>query len=396
MKVAMVMPYLPPKIGGRELWIKWMTPELLKRGIDVVIFAANVQDYHKYRRKFEAREWKYKGIKKTAKVYLANTLYNNDKYSTPLIIPPFLKLIKENPDIVHLHEPNVFVTTMLGGFAKIFMRKKVLLHCHSDAFKWKGLPWYFVPVIRVYGWIYWLKLKFSDLVLGVSREYMDNSHYLKRFKGKSKVFPMSLAPTFRPLEEKRRKSFKNKLGIPENSKVVLYVGRIDPRKGINYLIDAVSLIPEAFLLIVGSGDENSRKDLVAQVKRLKMEKRVKFIPTVMQEGLNDYYNAGDVLALPTNDLTETFGVVLLEAWAVKLPVVVTDIPAPKKMTESCKGGLVARRMDAKDIAEKLKQILNNPEMAAKMGQNGHNFVKELSFPSMAGKLVKIYQEMLKK
>lgn len=396
MKVAMVMPYLPPKIGGRELWIKWMTPELLKRGVDVAIFAANVQDYHKYKRKFEEKEWKYKGIKKTAKVYLANTLYNNDKYSTPLIIPPFLKLIKENPDIVHLHEPNVFVTTTLGLFAKVFMRKKILLHCHSDAFKWKGLPWYFVPAITAYGWIYLLKLKLSDLILGVSKEYMENSYHLKRFMHKAKVFPMSLAPAFSILGSNQIERFKRKERLPIGKKIVLYVGRIDPRKGINYLIDAVNLIPDAFLLIVGSGDENSRKGLAEQVKRLKMEKRVKFVPTVMQEQLNAYYNAGDVLALPTNDLTETFGVVLLEAWSVKKPVVVTDIPAPKRMVEKSSSGLVAKRMDAEDIAKKLKQILDNPELAAKMGENGHDFVQQFSFPSMAGRLVKIYEGMLKK
>ncbi|MFC1729990.1 glycosyltransferase family 4 protein [candidate division KSB1 bacterium] len=395
-KVAHVLPYLPPKIGGRELWIKWMTPELLKRGVDIVIFAANVQDYHKYKRKFQKKKWKFKGVKKSATIYLANTPYNNDKYSTPLIIPPFLKLIKENPDIVHLHEPNVFVTTILGGFAKFFMRKKVLLHCHSDAFKWKGLTWYLSPVMTVYGWIYWLKLKFSDLVLGVSKEYMANSHYLSKFKYKSRVFPMSLAPTFRPLSESQIKNLKKKEGIPENKKVVLYVGRIDPRKGINYLIDAVDRLKDVFLVIVGSGDEKSKRDLVEQVKELGMQIRVKFIPTVMQEGLNVYYNIGDVLALPTNDLTETFGVVLLEAWATKTPVVVTDIPAPMKMTEKYNAGLVAKRMNPKDIAEKLSKILNNKLMAKRMGENGYKFVKTLSFPAMSKKLVDIYKEMLKK
>ena len=396
MKVAHIMPYLPPKIGGRELWIKWMAPELLKRNVEIVIFAANVQDYHKYRRKFEIKEWKYKGIKKKAKVYLANTLYNNDKYSTPFIIPPFLKLIKENPDIVHLHEPNVFVTTTLGLFAKIFMRKKMLLHCHSDAFKWKGLPFYLVPVVIVYGWVYWLKLKMSDVVFGVSKEYMENSTYLSKFKYKSKVFPMSLAPTFSILSKEEIEKIKIKEKIPQEKKIVLYVGRIDPRKGINYLIDAVNLIPDAFLLIVGSGDKKSRLELVEQVKRLKMQNKVKFIPTVMQESLNDYYNIGDVLALPTNDLTETFGVVLLEAWSVKKPVVVTDIPAPKRMVETSNGGLVARRMDSKDIAEKLKKVIGNPEMARQMGENGYKFVQKLSFPSMAERLVKIYEDILKK
>lgn len=396
MKVAMIMPYLPPKIGGRELWIKWMTPELLKRGIDVSIFAANVQDYHRYKRKFEAKEWEFKRIKKKAKIYLANTLYNNDKYSTPLIIPPFLKLIKENPDIVHLHEPNVFVTTTLGLFAKIFMRKKMLLHCHSDAFRWKGLPFYLVPVVAVYGWVYWLKLKLSDMVLGVSREYMENSAYLKKFKYKSKVFPMSLAPTFSILSKEQIEKLRKKEKISQEKKIILYVGRIDPRKGINYLIDAVNLIPDAFLFVVGSGDEKSRLELIEQVKKLKMQSKVRFIPTVMQEELNSYYNLADVLALPTNDLTETFGVVLLEAWSVKKPVVVTDIPAPKRMVESSKGGLVARRMDSRDIAEKLKKVLGNPGMAEEMGENGYEFVRQLSFPKMAEKLVKIYEGMIKK
>lgn len=395
MKVAMVLPYLPPKIGGRELWVGWMIPELLKRGIEVVIFASNVQDYHKYKRKFETKEWKFKGIKKTARVYLANTLYNNDKYSTPFIIPPYLKLIKENPDIVHLHEPNVFVTTLLGGFAKIFMRKKVVLHCHSDAFKWKGLPWYLAPVMTAYGWLYWLKLRFSDTILVVSKEYMENSAALVKFRKKAKVFPMSLAPTFKVLSHGQIARIKKKERIPD-MKVVLYAGRIDPRKGINYLIDAVNTLPDTFLIIVGSGDRKSADDLKEQAKKLKMQARVKFVPTVDQQQLNEYYNLCDILCLPTNDLTETFGVVLIEAWSVGKPVVVTDIPAPMSMVQRSGGGSVAKRMDSKDIAEKLKKILDNDKLAKKMGENGQKFVQQFSFPALSEKLIGIYEELLKK
>ncbi|MFO8016951.1 MAG: glycosyltransferase [Candidatus Woesearchaeota archaeon] len=394
MKVAHILPYLPPKIGGRELWIRWMTPELLKRGVDVTIFAANVQDYHRYRRRFQKKIWKYEGIDKSARVYLANTLYNNDKYSTPLIIPPFLKLWKEDPDIVHLHEPNIFVTTMLGGFAKLFMRKKVILHCHSDAFKWKGLAWYLRPVMTAYGWLYWLKLRFSDLVLGVSREYIMNSPYLRRFRRKTRVFPMSLAPAFRPLGAKQRRDFRKSKGIPKDRKIVLYVGRIDPRKGINYLVDAVSAIPDTELLVVGSGDENSTRELKRQVKERGMRRRTRFVPTVMQEELNAYYNIADVLGLPTNDLTETFGVVLLEAWAVKLPVVVTDIPAPKNLVGRSGGGLVAKRMDPDDIRKKILRIIRNPSDAERMGKKGHEFVKQFSFPSLSKRLAGIYEGLM--
>ena len=395
MKVSHILPYLPPKIGGRELWIRWMSPELVRRGIDLSIFASNVKDYHKYSWRSEYERWPVRD-NKPVRVYRAATLYNNDRYSTPLVIPQFLKLIKERPDIVHLHEPNLAITTTLGIFAKIFFGSKMVLHCHSDAFRWKGLPRYLVPAMSLYQLLYRFKLWLADAVLAVSEEYVKSSPALMAVKEKVIVFPMSLAPTFRPLTSSANTSLRNKLKIPENKKIVLYVGRIDPRKGLDYLTDALLSLPNAFLIIVGSGDHDSTNALKSKIADNRLSERSLLVPTVMQEELNKYYNIADVLCLPTNDITETFGVVLIEAWAVKKPVVVTDIPAPKRMVEGCGGGIVARRMDAKDIADKLRTILNDPESARRMGEQGHDYViKNFSFQKLADRLVDIYSSILK-
>jgi len=394
MKVAMVLPYLPPKIGGKELWIKWMTPELLKRGIDIAIFASNVQDYHKYKRKFETKEWKFKGVKKTVKVYLANTLYNNDKYSTPFLIPPFLSLWREDPDIIHLHEPNVFLTTSLGLFGKLFLRKKIALHCHSDAFKWRTMPFYLRPAITLYNLIYLLKLKMSDVIIAVSKEYVQSSRYLSKFRKKTSILPMAVAPPFNILSEDEIKKVKKRYGIPLDKDIVLYVGRIDPRKGVNYLVEAVNRLASPYLIFVGSGDDKSRGELEEQVKDLGMQARVKFMPTLSQDKLNLFYNACDVLCLPTNE-TETFGVVLIESWSVKKPVVVTDTGAPTSMVNKSKGGLVAKRMDAKDIAEKINIILSNKKLASAMGENGYKFAKGFTYSNLSERLIEIYRSINK-
>ena len=130
---------------------------------------------------------------------------------------------------------------------------------------------------------------------------------------------------FRPTDKQEA---RRGLGIPDKP-TVLFVGRLDKLKGIDRLVEALSLVavPDCRLLIIG-GDEYSKLAL-GRLKglavKLNLADRVEFVGAVPQQELPRYYNAADVVAVPS--YSETFGMVALEAVSCGTPVVSSDVGA---------------------------------------------------------------------
>jgi len=388
MKVAMVTPYLPPRLGGREFWVWWMTQELVKKGVEVVIFTSNVRDYHNASSRNETT--RENGVT----IHRMGVWRDIDKYSTPVLCPSFRLFRQENPDIVHLHEPNLFLTTPLALYAKCVLRKKVVTHCYSDPFDWYKRGRLFRLAMMGYGWLYDLKLRISDRIIVLSDGYLRQSRYLSRYKAKTVVMPMCLAPVFHALPMEEVSRFKRETGLT-GLKVVLYVGRLDHRKGIDYLLQAMKQV-DAVCVIVGKGEKSVDAYLRALAKDLGLGDRARFAGMQSQEDLNRYYNACDVLVLPTSDETaETFGAVLLEAWAGGKPVISVDNPAPAALIDAAKGGLLARREDADDLGRTINRLLGDGSLARELGENGREYVQRtFSFKEVGERLVQLYEGLL--
>jgi len=254
MKVAMITPYPPPRLGGREFWVEWMSQELARQGVEVVVFTANVLDYHRSSRKLEISH--VNGVK----YYKLPVLWDIDKYSTPVVWPPFRALREENPDIVHIHEPNLFLTTPLAAYARLVLKKKLVTHCYSDPFDWHGEGVLFKAAMAFYSQLYHWKLKMADRVIVLSEEYRDQSRHLPRWWGKTTLLPMCLAPVFCKLDAESVARFRREKGFgPEP--IVLYVGRLDTRKGVDVLIRAMKEVEGAQCVIVGKGEQNTEEVL---------------------------------------------------------------------------------------------------------------------------------------
>lgn len=388
MKIAMVTPYWPPRLGGREFWVDWMSRELVRRGVDVVVFTSNNLDYHRSRCRSEL-VWQH-GVK----IHKVAVWWDVAKYSTPIVFPPFWKLRREHPDIVHVNEPNVFLTTPLAFFAKFVLRKKVVTHCFSDPFEWYKQGPLFRLAMAAYGWMYDWKLRISDHIVSISEAYVVNSRYLSKYRDKMTILPMCLAPVFRVMPDGEAREFKQGI-VGANSRVVLYVGRLDYRKGVDFLIRAMKSV-DAKCILVGNGEKAAEDALRRLTESLGLSEKVLFVGRQDQETLNKFYNASDVLVLPTSDQTsETFGAVLLEAWASGKPVISVDNPAPTALIRESKGGLLVRREDAEDLARAINRVLGDGALAQELGANGREYVQRtFSFREVAERLVKLYEELL--
>lgn len=177
-------------------------------------------------------------------------------------------------------------------------------------------------------------------------------------------------------------NLKEKLGIGERP-VIVVVGRLVHRKGQDRLIEALPLIhqevPRATLLICGEGP--LRGELEKKVVELHLEKDVFFAGRVSWEELPLYISAGDLFAMPSRNRlggleVEGLGIVYLEASACGLPVIAGNSGgAPDAVLEG-ESGFVVDGTSALEISRRAIQLLQNPELRARMGARGRLWVEE--------------------
>lgn len=148
------------------------------------------------------------------------------------------------------------------------------------------------------------------------------------------------------------------LGLPKNLKIVLNISRLYKEKGQKYLISAINAIvkdrTDIVCYIGGTGPLKS--DLEKQITSLKLEDYVKLVGFIPDEQMNLWMNACDLFVLPS--LSESFGVVQIEALACGKPVVATRNGGSEEVIISDEHGLLAEPADPDDLAEKILAALD--------------------------------------
>lgn len=173
-----------------------------------------------------------------------------------------------------------------------------------------------------------------------------------------------------------------------DGKVVLYVGRLEPRKGVGTLISAMKDV-DGTLLVAGSG--SMLPVLRNKAKLLGISNRVKFLGTVSYSILPLYYRASDVFVLPS--LSEAFGIVLLEAMASGTPVVGTKVGGIPEIVDGC--GMLVPPGNARALSSAINEILNNQNLERKLGKLGKRRVERVYDWSVVVKSVeRVYRESL--
>jgi len=186
---------------------------------------------------------------------------------------------------------------------------------------------------------------------------------------------------FNPEKEHNSRAIRKGLGIPENSFVFGFVGRIVRDKGIEELAAAWRSIRRDFsdvnLMLVGkaeSGDPVSEETL----SFLKKDERVHF--TGFRPEVAPYYGAMDAFVLPSH--REGFPVTPLEASAMGLPVIASNIRGCVDAVVDGQTGILVAPGSTTELEEAMRTILNDREMAERLGENGRKFVLE-KFPAEA-------------
>ena len=167
-----------------------------------------------------------------------------------------------------------------------------------------------------------------------------------------------------------------KYGIDMSKPRVLYVGRVDPEKSIERVVEAFvevsRMVPEAELMIVGDGI--ARPELEKLVREKGLHDKVRFLGRVLPPDLHDLYRTGTLFA--TASETETQGIVLIEAAATGLPLVAVDAGAVRELCQDGVNGILCRSGDTQQMAEAMTRILTDAKLRAEYSAKSVEIAKK--------------------
>jgi glycosyltransferase involved in cell wall biosynthesis len=170
---------------------------------------------------------------------------------------------------------------------------------------------------------------------------------------------------------------------------VLYVGRLAPKKGVEYLIDAVADIGVP-LTIVGDGPERDTLETLAKESNAE----VRFEGFVDPKDVSEYYLSAEILVLPSVE-GEGMPNAVLEAMARGLPVITTDSGGLPSMIEHGKTGVLVPMRDSDSLANAIEILHTDPKKRSEIGANARRYVRENhSWSSHVDRVEKIYSQLV--
>lgn len=308
---------------------------------------------------------------------------------------------KENYDIIHSH---YWLSGLAGGYVKHKMGIPLVHAYHTLAFK-KG---------RKLGQKEHKRREvserhlahISDLIISPSTEERDNlvdEYGLMPAKVRV-VYPGVNPRLFYPVPNRE---VLKKTGLHGGDFILLFVGRIEPVKGLMNLVEALSILkrknPPLFaktrLIVIGGGKK--RKELAANeevrrikaaVERLELEDRVRFMGSVSQAQLRKYYSAADALIIPS--LYESFGLVTVEALACGTPVLASQIGEMKNIVKDGKNGLSFYPCDPISLAQSIEKLSSHRSRLWSPASIREDILRRYSWDNTADDTYRIYKRLV--
>ncbi len=295
-------------------------------------------------------------------------------------------------DIIHAHIGNPLAP--LGGALYAKVRKKpFIITYHEDMIggygSWlrRAVIWFLNTFVvdRI--------LSQADAVLTPSEYYIEKSTHLNKIKDKVASIPNGII-----LEDYQRKYSKKEsrdiLNLSQRENIILFVGSLTPRKAPDVLVKAMSLVlrrcPDSRLLFVGDG--YYRNDLEALAKERGILENITFMGFVDDDTKKLCYSASDIFVLPSR--SEGFGIVLLEALAYGLPLVVSDLEVFRSVVQDGYNGFFTETENERDLASKILYLLDDADLRTRMGENAKREVQRFDWDSIADETLRFYEGIL--
>lgn len=359
MRIALACPYAWDAPGGVQVHVRELGERLRRRGHDVLGLAPS--------RRPPAESW-MRAVGRPIDVP-----YNRSVAPICFSLASARRVRGElrsfAPDVVHAHEP---LTPSVSMFALRAGVAPVVATFHSGAER-SLLFDVAAPVLRRLAERIAVRVAVSRAAAGFAARrvgdgirVVPNGIDLERF---ANAHPAPLPPGRR----------------------VLFVGRLDERKGFPTAVEAFSLLaaraPDVRLVAVGDGpDARAVEDVPHAIRQ-----RIVLVGRVPNEALHAYLAAADLLVAPSVG-GESFGVVLLEAMAAGLPVVASAIPGYDEVVEHGVDGLLVPPRRPQALAAAIERVLSDRRLAEDLGRAGRRRASRYGWDEVAERLEAIYAE----
>ncbi len=205
---------------------------------------------------------------------------------------------------------------------------------------------------------------------------------------------------FYPIPEDEAKEF---IGVAPCEQVLLYVGRIEPLKGIDTLIEALAIMRQedikVCLSVIGGNPESEGETPGAELKRLQdmrekygLTDLITFVGKRSQETLPYYYSSAVAVVVPSH--YESFGMVALEAMACGIPVVASHVGGLAFLVQDGKTGFTVPVDEPQALAERLIELIQDPKLRAQMGKQAAEFAQDYGWEKIRDRILKIYADVV--
>ncbi|MEO0202523.1 MAG: glycosyltransferase family 4 protein [candidate division WOR-3 bacterium] len=373
LRILFVSDVFYPHPGGISEHIDSLSRYLRKRGHLTFILTANFNS-----------GVDYKDLDYVIRVGKAFKIPANKSIAPITISPRLNKLVKDiiqknKFDIIHIHGPIAPVLPILALKYSNSINVATFHAAHDKMLLYR--------IFKGYLENYFKKLHGKIAVSEVAKMSI-----YKYFKSDYRIIPNGVdINRFKPDNEKIPWLFEDK------SKKILFLGRIEPRKGLKYLLlafnEVVKFIPDVKLIVVGDGPF---RRLYKQYLNEDIEDKVVFVGKVGYDELPKYYVSCDIFVSPATQ-NESFGIVLLEAMASKIPVIASNIEGYKQVIQNEMNGILFENKNYKDLADKIIMLLKNKNLANRLVENAYKIVLEkYSWESICKQIEDYYYELILK
>jgi len=284
-------------------------------------------------------------------------------------------LRRESFDIVHVHEP---LTPLVPWFVVRAAQSPVVATFHVHRERGHRLYRLSRPLLAP------LMARIARRI-AVSESARDT--VAAHFPGRYDVVPNGV--DVEALRQPRRPP----AAIGEGRRHIVYVGRLEPRKGVEHLVEAMARLrerrPEAQLIVVGDGPARPQLESAARDRNLDAV----FVGRVSDDALPGYFQSADIVCSPALG-GESFGIVLLEALACEKPIVATRIDGYAALVGNSGCGRLVPPGDAAALATALDQLLSDDAERRRCGARGLEVARGYDWTVIARRLEAIYEEAL--
>jgi glycosyltransferase involved in cell wall biosynthesis len=295
-------------------------------------------------------------------------------------------------DLIACHD---WLSSIAGIISKRNLNKPLVFHVHSTEFGRSGGDG--SQTIRG---LEFETAKMADLIVTVSFAMREELYKLSFPADKIRVCWNGVDEKKYDVErigKQKIGEYRNKIGVREDEKIILFTGRLTWVKGINSLVRAMpeilSQAPKTKLVVLGRGE--MAEELKVLASQLNVTDKIIFIDKWVEEVERLLiYASSDLVCAPSR--YEPFGIVCLEAMSMKKPVIVGNGGLREPVVEG-EEGYYCNPDNPHDIADKAIRILKDDELARQFGENGRRRVEgNFTWDKIARSTIDLYQAMLDK